>query len=409
MILKMDSKLFFRCALITLTAFSSSCAHLKSDYSKESHLNSLKQSNTITLKPESSFVLDSEVIVYTKIENSKPVIDIQLPHSRNCPVYLAQDYPGYIYPEFINNSVEAEEPLVFVLHYDHNCMSEVQKKMGEQRAFEPITSRIDLYSQIRDEKDKEFKEKFLQGKIKISICRYFECSPLVGINEFRNPSLIFKTEFIPPKLISLNLNVLKKINPKTSLADAVFGTRASVCEGVLQQRPTLIMSLLSSPIDLKNAWSKQEFDLDTRYILRFYKGKIINRSEMVDIMKRGEVFCSLRVHVPKFKNIPNEKMAKKNKINMVILDTKIVRSSVAPSFYRKEDQDLLAFQYFSRSFELAEADQIKFANQTAYISGGFCSSPNEDKASGREVRIQDIYDNIPGVEIQTNFVDQQLQ
>ena len=70
---------------------------------------------------KANYVLDSEVMMSIKNLKGRPVIQVDLPHSRGCQVTLDEEYPGVVFPEHITNSPEKADPIVFVLKYDSHC------------------------------------------------------------------------------------------------------------------------------------------------------------------------------------------------------------------------------------------------------------------------------------------------
>ena len=168
-------------------------------------------------KVKANYVLDSEVIMEIRNEKGRPIIQVDLPHSRGCQVTVDEDYPGYIYPEHITNSTEKIDPVVFVLKYESKCLAEKNHTYGEQTLNVPWSSRIDLYSQVIDSKLPQFRKDFESGNLKIAVCRYWECSELISFKDTLQPLTFFRSEYQPPQFFDLKLGEEKKIRPDVPL------------------------------------------------------------------------------------------------------------------------------------------------------------------------------------------------
>ncbi len=352
-------------------------------------------------KSRSNYVLDSEVMMSFKNVRGRPVIQVDLPHSRGCLVSLDEEYPGYSYPEHIANSTEKIDPVVFVLKYDSRCLIDKRQAYGEQTLNVPMTSQIDLYSQITDAKLPLFKKDFESGSLKISICRFWECSEIISYKDSLSPTIFFRSEYQPPQQIDLKLAEEKKIRADVPLVEAIYGPPISVCDGRIKQVPTLNFALFLPSLSRKAAVNHQSFETDDRYIFRFYKGEIISKMKSEELAKNGEVFCSLRIIEQK--PIPEKKAKKKVKppesFEFAPIQAVAYASNLGATFYSEADKEMSPTQYFSRTFELYGS----VTQQNLTISGGFCSTPHGDSPTGRQALVGDIIEHIPGVSLTTNY------
>ncbi len=366
-----------------------SCTHQKL-ISKD-----LSQTQRFNVKDKSNYyVLDSEVTLSIASVKGQPVIQVDLPRSKGCQVYMDEQYPGYVYPEHITNNLEKLDPVVFVLKYESRCLEDRLHTYGQQIPLTPITSQINLYNQVMDSKLAKFKSDFESGNLKIAVCRYWDCSELISFKDSLQPKIFFRSEYRPPQIVDLKLSEMKPIRNDVPLVEAIYGPPVPVCDTRLKQPPTLSLSLFLTSMPKKMASSHQEFPEDNRYIFKFYKGQLISKEKADALAKNGEVFCSLRVIEAK---APNKKPA--DSFDFAPIQAIAYASNLGATFYNETDKDLVLTQYFSRTFELY--GQIT-QNQIS-LSGGFCSTPHGDLPSGRQVLVGDIIENIPGVSLTTNY------
>jgi hypothetical protein len=373
--------------LLSLSLFS--CSHQKLSSSPVAF-----HAERFHPKEKSNYVLDSEITLSIANVKGHPIIQVDLPRSNGCQIWLDQEYPGVVYPEHITNNVEKLDPMVFVLKYESRCMNERRATFGDQSPLMPHTSQINLYNQIIDSKLEKFKSDFESGILKIAVCRYWECSDLISYQDSLQPKIFFRSEYKPPQTIDLKLAELKPIRNDVPLVEAIYGPAGSVCDGRLKQGPTLAMSLFLSSMPKKLASSHQEFPNDYRYIFKFYKGQLITKEKANALAQAGEVFCSLRVIETKSKSAQPI-----DAFEFAPIQAIAYASNLGATFYNESDKSLLLTQYFSRTFELFG----KITQNQITLSGGFCSSPHGDLPNGRQIFISDLIEHIPGVTLSTNY------
>ncbi len=345
-------------------------------------------------KIKAEYVLDSEVTMTISNTKGRPIIQVDLPHSRGCQVWIDQDYPGNVYPEQITNNVEKIDPIVYVLKYDSRCMKDKMITDGTQYPSTPMTSQIDLYAQIIDSKLPQFKKDFESGNLKIAVCRFWDCSELISFNDSLKPMTFYRSDYQPPKFVDLSLGEAKPIRSNIPLVQAIHGPPVDVCDGQIKQFPTLSFTLFLPSLSKKLVSSSSGTATDTRYIFRFHKGQLISREQGDELARKGEVFCSVRVVEQK-----SPKAAAVESFEFAPLQAIAFASNFGATYYSEKDGDLLATRYFSRTFELyGNINQQNFA-----VTGGFCSTPKGDLPSGRQVLVGDIVENIPGVSLLTNY------
>ncbi len=373
-----------------------------------SHKTVLTTSNTpasfqrfSSKKMKSNYVLDSEVIISIHNQNGQPVVQVDLPHSRGCQVTLDQEYPGFVYPEHITNSLDKIDPVVFVLKYDARCLAEKKQAYGEQTLNVPMTNKIDLYAQVIDAKLPQFKKDFESGNLKIAICRFWECSELISFKDGLTPSIFFRSEFQPPQYFDLKLGEEKKIRSDVPLVEAIYGPPISVCDGRIKQAPTLTFAMFLPSLAKKLAASHQSFESDDRYIFKFYKGNIISKLKSEELAKSGEVFCSLRIIELKSSAAKNLKVKTSvfESFEFAPIQAIAYASNLGATFYSEADKNMISTQYFTRTFELYGT----VTQNSISVSGGFCSTPHGDSPMGRQVLVGDIVENIPGISLTTNY------
>ncbi len=351
-------------------------------------------------KVKANYVLDSEVTMGIKNEKGKPILQVDLPHSRGCQVTIDEEFPGNIYPEHITNAIEKIDPVVFVLKYDSKCLAEKNHIYGEHTLSVPLSNQIDIYGQIIDAKLPQFKKDFESGNVKIAVCRYWECSNLISYKDSLTPLTFFHTEYQPPQFFDLKLGEMKSIRADVPLVEAIYGPPVSVCDGRIKQAPTLNFALFLPSLPKKLAANHQSYAGDDRYIFRFYKGNIVSKEKAAELAKSGQVFCSLRIIEQRDKTVkkPKEK-TDSDTFDFAPIQALAYASNLGATFYSEADKALISTQFFSRTFELYGT----LAEQNVIVSGGFCSTPHGDSPMGRQVLVGDIVEHIPGVTLTTNY------